>query len=386
MPLSGVGVPRIPKVLVVDDEETNRVLLDAVLSPEGYEVLQAASGEEALGRIANGEADLVLLDMMMPGLDGIETCERIRQHPRGLDLPVVFLTAYGDRDARIRAKRAGADEFLTKPLDEAELLVRIKNLLAAKAWHDLRERQRELLERELERRAELLLRAERLATLGTLAGAVGHELNNANMVFNFALHALEKRIEAGELPGADDLAALKRVYKTVSLHASQLLSLGRPGPDRVEMIDLAALLGELVSTLRAVGRLRQIEVLVALPEEGATVLASRTRIEQVFMNLLVNASDALSDVRDRPKTLTVRVEAMPGDRLRCVVADNGVGVEAECLERVFEPYFTTKPVGRGTGLGLPVVQQIVSAYGGTVSLESAPDRGARFTFDLPGYS
>jgi C4-dicarboxylate-specific signal transduction histidine kinase len=385
--LSGTSktVPPNAHILVVDDDPVNRVLLDAVLSPEGYRVTEADSGEQALARLAEGGVDLVLLDMMMPGIDGAETCARLRQLPGCRTLPVVFITAYGDRQARLRAKEAGADEFLTKPLDEAELLVRVRTLLAAKAFHDLREQQRELLERELERRAELLLRAERLATLGTLAGAVGHELNNANMVFNFTLAAIERRASEGAPPAAEDLAALRKVFTTVRLHASQLLSLGRPGPDRVEMVDLGELLRELSTTLRAIGRIKHIALTLDLPDEGVCLLANRTRVEQVFLNLLVNAADALSDRSDRPREIVVRARALPGDRVECRVEDTGCGIPEAALGQIFEPYFTTKAPGQGTGLGLPVVQQIVQSYQGTVRAESRQGVGTAFVFDLPGY-
>ncbi len=385
--LSGTSktVPPNAHILVVDDDPVNRVLLDAVLSPEGYRVTEADSGEKALARLAEGGVDLVLLDMMMPGIDGAETCARLRQLPGCRTLPVVFITAYGDRQARLRAKEAGADEFLTKPLDEAELLVRVRTLLAAKAFHDLREQQRELLERELERRAELLLRAERLATLGTLAGAVGHELNNANMVFNFTLAAIERRAAEGAPPAPEDLAALRKVFTTVRLHASQLLSLGRPGPDRVEMVDLGELLRELSTTLRAIGRIKHIALTLDLPDEGVCLLANRTRVEQVFLNLLVNAADALSDRSDRPREIVVRARALPGDRVECRVEDTGCGIPEAALGQIFEPYFTTKAPGQGMGLGLPVVHQIVHAYQGTVRVESRQGVGTAFVFDLPGY-
>jgi len=378
-------VPPNAHILVVDDDPVNRVLLDAVLGPEGYRVSEANSGESALEQIAAGGIDLVLLDMMMPGIDGVETCMRLREIPGARTLPVVFITAYGDRLARLRAKEAGADEFLTKPLDEAELLVRVRTLLAAKAFHDLREHQREHLERELDRRSELLLRAERLATLGTLAGAVGHELNNANMVFNFTLAAMERRAAEGQPTAPEDLAALRRVFTTVRLHASHLLSLGRPGPDRVELVDLGDLLRELSSTLKAIGRIKHIALDLDLPDEGICLLANRTRVEQVFLNLLVNAADALSEHNDRPRQITVRARALPGDRIECQVADTGCGIAATARAHIFEPYFTTKAPGRGTGLGLPVVQQIVHAYQGTVRVESEEGVGTRFIFDLPGY-
>jgi C4-dicarboxylate-specific signal transduction histidine kinase len=168
----------------------------------------------------------------------------------------------------------------------------------------------------------------------------------------------------------------------VRAHATQLLSLGRPGAERVEVFDLADLLREVLGTLRSIGRLRGVDAEFSLPEEGVAIVAARVRVSQVFLNLLLNAADAVAAVTDRPKVLRVRVRLSDG-RARCAVDDSGPGITDALAERVFEPWFTTKPVGQGTGLGLLVVRHIVEGYGGTVHATRAPEGGASFQFDLP---
>ena len=133
-------------VLVVDDQEVNRIPLTVLLEQEGHAVLEAGSGEEALEIVRGGDVDLVLLDVMMPGMDGFETCRRIRAEPDCLTLPVVFVTSLEDRESRVRGKEAGDDDFLNKPVDDVELLAQVRNLLAVKAYHNLQARQREALE------------------------------------------------------------------------------------------------------------------------------------------------------------------------------------------------------------------------------------------------
>ncbi|MCH7493575.1 response regulator [bacterium] len=142
-----------PKILLVDDEPLNRRLLAAILAPEGYSILESESGEEALKILADQGADLVLLDVMMPGIGGVETCRRIREQG-DLDLPIVFVTARGDRESRIEGKAVGADDFLTKPVDETELLVRVETLLKLKAYHDLKTRHRQSLEEAVQARTK----------------------------------------------------------------------------------------------------------------------------------------------------------------------------------------------------------------------------------------
>jgi signal transduction histidine kinase len=376
-------VSDVPVILVVDDEPRNRVLLDAILAPEGYATVEAADGRACLRALDERPVDLVLLDVMMPGVDGVETCRRLRADPRWAELPVVFVTAYGDRDARVRAKDAGGDDFLTKPVDESELLARVRNLLRLKALRDARERQRDELARELARRLDELVRADRLATLGTLAGAVGHELNNLASGFGLGLDALERAAAAGAPPPAEALASLRRAYEGVTLHASQLLSLGRPGADRPSLVDLAAALDAVLDTLRSIGRLRDVRVELDLDPELPCALANPTRVDQVLTNLITNAADALHDAPGGERVLRVSARPGPAGRVTVCVADNGPGMPPAVLARIFEPYFTTKAPGRGTGLGLPVVRQIVESYGAALQVESRAGEGTAVTFELP---
>lgn len=375
-----------PRSLVVDDDDRNRRLLDALLVPEGYAVIEASCGETALDLVARGAADLVLLDVMMPGLDGIEVCRRIRQMPASRVLPVIFVTALGDRDARVRGKLAGGDEFLSKPIDEVELLVRVRNLLEIKAYHDLRDRQRELLEAELERRTALWLHAERLATLGTLASAVGHELNNVNAVFLSYLKFVRDRAAQGLPPETKDLETIGHMTDHLRMHARNLLSLGRPGPDTVTSVDVGKLTDSVVAMLQMVGRLKHAHVRVHRDDEPATVHANRSRLEQVLINVLGNADDAVAEISSRERAIDVfvRKSGNPGDeRVVVSVRDNGCGIPADQQARVFEPYFTTKPPGRGTGLGLVVVRQIVESLEGSIRLESRVDEETIVTLDFP---
>lgn len=238
------------------------------------------------------------------------------------------------------------------------------------------------VEAKLAETEKQLIRAERLATVGTLAGGVVHELNNMAMVHMAAVMKL--RNSAGDDPDLLDVAEdLDRVGEHISDHSRQLLRLARPGPDFVEPVDIGDIAGGTVAMLEGARKLRYVEVALELPESPVHVTVNRTRIEQILVNLIINAADAIDG--QAAGRIRVRVELEPGaGRVACTVADNGSGIAADAIDSIFEPFFSTKAPGRGTGLGLAVARDIARSYGGDLSvLASAPGEGTTFRFDLP---
>jgi len=133
-------------ILVVDDEGTNRMLMKALLSSRGYQVVEAESGEQALEILESSKVDVVLMDVMMPGIDGIEACRRIRRRAEWIHLPIIIVTSLTDRETRIKGKEAGCDDFLNKPVDDLELLARVHNLVLVNLYHENLKKQHERLE------------------------------------------------------------------------------------------------------------------------------------------------------------------------------------------------------------------------------------------------
>jgi C4-dicarboxylate-specific signal transduction histidine kinase len=321
------------------------------------------------------------MDVLMPRVDGLEACRRIKE-THGPDLPVVFMTGTEDRELRVRCKAAGADEFLLKPVDRFELLARVSTLLEVKAYHDLQRRQHELLEQELERTREQLLHADRLATLGTLAAGVGHEVKNLLHVLRSAGDFIEAAARQGRPPDPEDLALLRQGLAGLETHAGHLLRLGRPAAEEVRREDLRDVVARTLETLHTIGKTKYVQVAAEYAPGELPVKASRVRLEQVLVNLVGNAVDAFAD-RRRPDA-RLRVTALRrGPDAACCVADNAGGLSAEARRRLFEPYFTTKAAGKGNGLGLVVVKDIVSSHGGRLEVESVEGEGTSFTFTLP---
>jgi PAS domain S-box-containing protein len=238
------------------------------------------------------------------------------------------------------------------------------------------------IEHKLEQTRASLLLAERRATLGTLAGGVGHELRNIAQIQIAAVDELQSALTANE--DVTELARsllpdLERVAEHITAHGQRLMQLARPGPDRVEPLELGTVIRDVVAMLEWAGKLKRVEVAIQLGDEPLVVTVNRTRIEQILVNLIGNAVEAIGDA---PGRVVIDVHAV-GPRVSCKVQDTGPGIPPEELGRIFQPFFTTKPEDRGTGLGLPVAREIVESYGGKLAVESTVGVGTTFTFDLP---
>lgn len=237
------------------------------------------------------------------------------------------------------------------------------------------------IEEQLESTRSQLLLAERRATLGTLAGGVGHELRNIAQIQIAAIDELQIGLASGE--DLTEIARsvvedLERVCEHITTHGNRLMQLARPGPDHNTPIDFAMIVREAVAMLKGAGKLRRLDVVLDLGD-GIMITVNRVRIEQILVNLIVNAVDAIGD---GPGTITIKLHPN-GERVRCEVSDTGAGIPPEQLETIFHPFFTTKSPEKGTGLGLPVARAIIATYGGTLVVESTVGLGTTFIFDLP---
>lgn len=238
------------------------------------------------------------------------------------------------------------------------------------------------IEEQLEQTRSSLLLAERRATLGTLAGGVGHELRNIAQIQIAAVDELASALGANE--DVTELARsllpdLERVGEHITAHGKRLMQLARPGSDAIEPLDLNAAVKDMVEMLQRAGKLRHVKVELNFALDRAIANVNRIKIEQILVNLIGNAVDAIGSNEGR---IDVDVYG-DGDRLVCQVRDTGSGMPPEVIEKIFQPYFTTKPEGKGTGLGLPVAREIVTSYGGTLAVHSRPGAGTTFKFDLP---
>ena len=398
-----------------------RALL-AMLVGKEFRVRTVKNGREALEAIQASPPDLLLSDVMMPEVSGIELCKAVKEGEETRRIPVVLVTSKAEREMKIEGLELGADDYVTKPFHPRELLARIRALVRVTSL------QRELAHRnaaleealgELKRAEVQLVRSERLAAVGELAAGLAHEVNNP---VNFALNAvrameatvkdlgnlaqaitamdpsdpeaLARRLEAYQRESgaqqardlADTLVELAEIVgeglKRTSSLVGDLREFARPGrgSQMLAGVDLDA---GLRSTLTLVGHAisaadaqLEIDVEPGLPK----LTADPASLNQVFLNLLKNAVEAQAGRRNA--RIRVRL-AREGDHVVVRVADDGPGIAADALPRVFDPFYTTKDAEGGTGLGLSISHRIAADHGGSLTVESEEGMGAEFTLRLP---
>ncbi len=371
--------PARPRVLAVDDEPQILRVLERTLGPEGFAVTVAASPREARLRLTLGEFEVVLSDFRMPGGDGIELLEEVRERqPRARR---VLLTGQADFQILCDAiNRASLHRLFLKPWNHSDLVRALREECRQASLADEAQALASLAERrsrELEL-AQRLLRVQRLAVVGQLAAGIAHELNNPlGTILAFSQILLrEGKLEKDDLEaiGLIEQAAqrCKRVIESVSRFAR--------GSDGVRLpVRLSDLAAEIQPLLLAEARRAGIELKVVVEAPEATVRGSGSELRQATVALVRNAIDAYEG---RPGTVLLRVFER-GTNICLEVTDSGRGIPADIWDRMFEPFFTTKPSGEAAGLGLMLVDQIAQAHGGRVEVSSAAGVGSTFRLVFP---
>ncbi|MEG4272254.1 MULTISPECIES: response regulator [unclassified Microcoleus] len=450
-------------ILIVDDNPSNLDVLSEALAGFGWEILVATDGETAIEQAEYTQPDLILLDVMMPGIDGFETCHRLKESPLTNEISVIFMTALSDIGDKIKGFNLGAVDYITKPFEQNEVLARVnlhlklrsltktladQNLLLKREIEDrlaaeaaLHQLAQELEKRVEERTAELsqaldnlkkaqvqIVQSEKMACLGQLVAGVAHEINNpvsfisnnipiakeyiADLIeitrlckhhvsstseFEDKCQEIELDFIVEDLPKIIDSMAVgtERLYNlSMSLRNFSRLDISALTPVNIhDGLDSTLLI--LGHRLKGKGTRPAIKV---IKEYGELPLVEcyPGPINQVFMNVLAHAIDALEEStiscplcrekqqsNDTPQ-IRISTEMLQGDRVVIRIADNGVGITQEVMQHLFTPMFTTKSVGKGTGLGLSISREIVEAkHGGKLICIALPEWGVEFVIELP---
>jgi signal transduction histidine kinase len=366
--------PRRPRLLVVDDNRGLVENLTEILDDAGYAVRGAGSCAEALAQAEDG-FDVALVDLRLPDGDGTALAPRLKElSPDG---EVVLLTGFATLESAVAAVRAGACAYLVKPCATQELLLTVEQAMRQVRLHADK--------RELSRRAQT---AEKLAAVGTMTAGLSHEIRNPLNAAALQLSVLERRL--GKLPAdvqpalLEPLTLVKDEIRRLDHILEDFLQFARPRvfePRPVEVVPVAA---RVLDLLGGEAERRRVKVERDLEPVGA-ISGDEERFRQVLVNLLLNAFEAAGE----GGSVRVSCRAAPEDpvhpdgppRVEVAVDDSGPGVPEAVRERIFEPFFTTK--ARGSGLGLSIVHAIIAQHGGTISVQDAPEGGARFLLRLP---
>jgi len=415
-------------LLIVDDVAINRKLLRAVLEAEGYDILEAGDGKEALASMEQQPVDGIISDILMPNMDGYRLCYETRQDERRRDLPFIFYTAtYTSPGDEKLAADIGADAYLRKPATTADILDTLRGVFergnrtrsklplteagilkeySERLVMKLEEQNEKLqlrtaeLEREVaeRKRAEAVNRklvakmhlCQKMDALGALAGGIAHDFNNvltaivgctdlalADLPVDHAVRQYLNQVKKAGVRGRDLV--------------SRIMAFGRQQPQKRQLIKLQPVIEEALKLLRAT--LPAMVEIVPHFEEDAVVMADSTQIHQIITNLVINANHAMSgkgrlEVKLGVTTINNELVSESADfhegrYLRLSVTDTGTGMDAATVERIFEPFFTTKLAGEGTGLGLAVVHGIVKAHDGAITVDSKPGVGTTFEVYFP---
>ncbi len=393
-------------IQIVDDVPENIQVLGKVLAGHGYKVAVSGNGKDALAALTHIQPDLILLDVMMPGMDGIEVCKRIKSNKKSADIPVLFISAQSEVDYKLRGFKAGGADYISKPFDAVEVLARVETHLKLKHAMDTIQGHNEELENLVQARTRELVQAERRAAFSLFSKGIVHNLRGPLTAIYGGIQLLQikkEKIDTLQIEGvpAEIDSYLKLVAKYVGIInlASQKLNdmiqslltkFKTDSSQLVEKIELNQLLKKEISFLTANPRFKyKVKKTIDLSSELLYTKVIPGEINQIVENIVLNALDAMYESIVPEINF---VSGRDGDIVWFSISDNGPGMGPEVQEKILDAFYTTKPMADesggnsgpvGTGLGLFMCQQIIGKYKGQLELYSAPGKGAKFKISLP---
>lgn len=416
---------KVPSIMVVDNKPGNLRSMCSLLMEQYWMVRPVRNGAEIMPEVSKCPPDLIIMAAMLPDIDCFEVCATLKKYPSTKHIPMIMVASLEDRLARLKGFQAGADAVVHRPDIDTEMLVRVRNLLQVKHLWDQQLDRCKNMEQQMLVLTETLQAAhrdlkdalgqqhqqEKMASLGMLMAGVAHEINNPAGFISSNMETLKKYTERftefialqdGAIKDSAGNAIVERVLvqrKRLKIDrlladAPQLIRELVEGAEKIKLItrdmkgfsrtdEVQKSVSDINDCLRSALRIAMNELkykdAVTL-EFGEIPLIScyPQQLSQVFLNLLVNAAHAI----ETQGGITVRSWSDDG-YIRVVISDTGCGIPTENIQRIFEPLFTTKEKGKGTGLGLSISAEILQRHGGDITVSSRPGEGTAFTVSLP---
>jgi len=352
-------------ILLVDDQPENLQPIVHFLEQSEYKIHISLSGSAALEILQSMVPDLILLDILMPDIDGYETCRRIKADPRLADIPVLFMSAVTDVTNKVKGFEVGCQDYITKPVQYEELLARVKTHI------QMRQLQKELF------------RFEKLQSLGVLAGGIAHDFNNILSIILGNVQLLKDRSANESLIRSTE----KAVMRAANLSKS-LITFSKGGTPLLRKGDIVPVLKD---SLKFILDTSESTYKLEIDGEPPILFFDRQQIAQAFNQIILNADQAMNHngqinikisnvIFDTPKHMLNK-----GEYVQITISDTGYGINHDNMKRIFDPYFSTQERGtqKGMGLGLAIAHSIIAQHKGAIDVESVPSKGSSFNIFLP---
>jgi len=357
------------KILVVDDDFVSLNIMTGAVEKLGHQCISAEDGRQGWELFQKEPCEVVLSDWMMPGMTGLELCRLVRGFHSQDYCYFIMLSSLDKKHHVLEGLKAGADDYLTKPLDLEELEGRLLSASRVTSLH----------RKFLQAQSQAVLNSK-LAAVGQLAAGVAHQLNTPLGAVKLALESARRRLEdpvGVEKKLGMSLQAIQNMQDIVS----QLLGSSQMSPTKVSYCDMSRSVEETLALLGPQFLESGIQIETNLTS-ALEVVMPPSEFQQIFTNLLTNARDAVLSPDSKRQQIEVQT-FREGDRGLLRVVDHGPGVPAQYQDRLFEPFFTTKAPGSGVGLGLPIVRNLVEVRGGSVRLVPEDDGVTMVEVGLP---
>ena len=366
------------KLLLVDDEKDVRDMLHLSLSAMGYDVLDAEDGNEALRIFRKARPPIVLTDIKMPAMDGIELLQKIKLEAP--DTEVVMITGHGDMDLAIKSLKYEATDFVAKPINLDALKIALKrsenNIITRKQLNDYTEN----LERLIREKTEL---QDHLASLGLMIGSISHDIKGLLTGLDAGIHKLgygvarkdHERIEKGLEILKITVARIRKMILNIIYYAKER------GLDWSQ-VDISSFGDEVFSVIAPKTEGRDIELIKDFDSNLGTCELDDEHMHSALVNILENAVDACAKDKSKEAHKVIFGIKQKKNHFIFEITDNGVGIDREEMDKIFTPFFSTKG-NKGTGLGLFIANKIAEQHGGKIYVKSTPGHGTRFTIRIP---
>lgn len=369
-------------ILIVDDSSVNREMLTLILSEE-YELITASDGTSALETLedCSYNVDLILLDIVMPDIDGFEVCRILKTKPESKNIPIIMLSALDSSDSKLKGFEVGAVDYITKPFYGAEVLARVHTHI--ELYHLQKELVRLVDEKtdELLENEKLLYQNAKMAELGTMIAMIAHQWRQPLNAINADAMMLFYRSELNPLTPEEirEISESIQMYtKSMSETIQDFMNFSAP-EIKAGNFTLENVFSDLLKLIKKRDVNFQLNI-----DPNIVLFGYKREFLHVMLNLLSNALDAVSQTDQSDKTITINAD-QKDRKIKISICDNGTGIDPEILPKIFDPYFTTKEEGKGTGIGLYMVNEILSKkFNATIQGNNREEGGICFEISLPG--